>query len=306
MQRNLILAVAALVLLPLLAAACGGGSSDPKPTVVVGARATPEEQVLGEIYAQALRRAGFKVPAVVRLANEPESAPRVLRAGGISAYPDHLSTASGLAWAGESESVPADVDEAFEAAKSRLEGEEMTALPPAPFSSTNLLVAHKATAKKLGLGNISDIASAGQEQIVIAGITGCHESINCMEGLEKLYHLTTIGLVSGLGSYDEVFEQLEDGFAELAFIPSTDGRLYARRQKYTVLEDDKHLFPAGNGIFVTTPQLLDEAGSDFEDTIVSAQEGLTTEVMQRLDAEVELEGKQPKAVATRYLAQSGS
>ena len=40
-----------------------------------------------------------------------------------------------------------------------------------------------------------------------------------------------------------------------------------------ILEDDKEVFPAGNVIFVTTQKVADEAGPDYEKTIVQVQKG---------------------------------
>lgn len=56
---------------------------------------------------------------------------------------------------------------------------------------------------------------------------------------------------------------------------------------------------------MTRPKLVEEAGPDFEATIVAAQKGLTLPVMQRLDAEVELEEKAPAKVAAGYLQRAG-
>ena len=72
-----------------------------------------------------------------------------------------------------------------------------------------------------------------------------------------------------------------------------------------ILEDDKHVFPAGNIIFVTKKSTAEEAGPDYEKTILEVQKGLTLEVMQELDARVELEKETPKAAAKAYLESAG-
>ena len=82
---------------------------------------------------------------------------------------------------------------------------------------------------------------------------------------------------------------LEKGQADLSILFTTDPQLAAESDKYVILEDDKKVFPAGNVIFVTTKKVAEEAGPDYEKTILKVQEGLTLEVMQELDARVELE-----------------
>ena len=98
---------------------------------------------------------------------------------------------------------------------------------------------------------------------------------------------------------------LEKGQADLSILFTTDPQLSAEADKFVILEDDKHVFPAGNVIFVTTPKVVEAAGPDYEKTILQVQEGLTLEVMQELDARVELEKETPKAAAASYLESAG-
>lgn len=296
------LAVVALALvLSAGLAACGGSGG---PTLTIGAPATAEETVLGQIYAQALQRAGFAV-ANVKLGTEAESA-AALRKGRVSAYPGHLSTPTSLAWSGKPDPVPANPEEAYRKALTQLEKEGMTAFRPAPFSFTNLVSALRSTARSRGLKKVSDLEGQSEE-LTISGAFGCHEAINCVEGLESLYHLRFAGFIDALSgsSSTELFEALGTGYPDLMMLPSTDGRLFAEKGKITTLEDDRRLFPAGNAIFVTTQKLAKEAGPGLEEAVVAAQKGLTLRVMQELDAEVELEKQSPAKVAAEYLDREG-
>jgi glycine betaine/choline ABC-type transport system substrate-binding protein len=65
------------------------------------------------------------------------------------------------------------------------------------------------------------------------------------------------------------------------------------------------VFPAGNPVFVASQATVDEAGPDFQETIEAVQEGLTLEVMQELNARVDVDKETPEAVATQYLQESG-
>ena len=62
-----------------------------------------------------------------------------------------------------------------------------------------------------------------------------------------------------------------------------------------ILNDDKHVFPAGNVIFVTDPATVKKAGPDYEKTITLVQKGLTIPVMQELDARVDIDKQTPGA-----------
>ena len=98
---------------------------------------------------------------------------------------------------------------------------------------------------------------------------------------------------------------LDDGQADLSIVFTTDPQLSAQAEDYVILEDDQGVFPAGNPIFVASQSVVDEAGPDFQSTIETVQEGLTLEVMQELNARVDLDREEPAAVATAYLTDSG-
>jgi osmoprotectant transport system substrate-binding protein len=294
-------AAAALALaLGLAFAGCGGSGHD--PTLMIGARDTAEEEILGQIYAQALRAAGFKVEPNVKLSDAAEAAAEALERNSAFGYVEHLSTPSTESI--ELEEVPANPQKAYEEAKTRLEKKGLTAFPPTPFSFTNLVGALKKTAAEHDLKTVSDLKGSS-EDLTIAGVAGCHERINCVEGLERLYRLRFSGFIYKFGTPTEPFRALETKFADLAMLPSTDGRLATEKGRFATLEEDRHLFPAGNAIFVTTQKAVEEAGPGYEEAIVAAQKGLTLPVMQELDARVELEKKHPAEVAAGYLESAG-
>ena len=156
----------------------------------------------------------------------------------------------------------------------------------------------KTTAEKYGLKTISDLEGVS-EKLSLYGSPECRERIDCLAGLEKLYglkfksfHPVDIGLR---------YTVLEKGQADLSILFTTDPQLSAEKDKFVILEDDKHVFPAGNVIFVTKKSTAEEAGPDYEKTIVEVQKGLTLPVMQELDARVELEKETAKEAASPYL-----
>jgi glycine betaine/choline ABC-type transport system substrate-binding protein len=85
---------------------------------------------------------------------------------------------------------------------------------------------------------------------------------------------------------------------------TTDAQLGAS-DKYTILEDDQGVLPAGNVVFLTKQSTIDEAGPDYAETIELVQDGLTVEVMQELDARVDIDKEQPADVAAAYLQEAG-
>ena len=92
--------------------------------------------------------------------------------------------------------------------------------------------------------------------------------------------------------------------SDASILFNTDGRLATEKGKFVILEDDKNIFPASNFVWVTSPEVVEEAGPDYEKTIVEAQKGLTLTTMRKLNAEME-RGKAPAEVAAGYLESIG-
>jgi osmoprotectant transport system substrate-binding protein len=284
----------------------GGGAivSNPdngKVSLTIGSKNFPEQEILGEIYAQALAAAGYKTKTDLNLGSETVAL-KTLKAGQISGYPEYASTALTSFFGLEPEEVPADATEAWEKANAEFEKEELTAYPPTPFASANAVGTLKKTAEKYGLKTVSDLEGVSEE-LTLYGSPECRQRIDCLAGLEELYGLkfksfkpVDIGLR---------YTVLEKGQADLSILFTTDPQLSAESDKFVILEDDKKVFPAGNVIFVTKKSVADKAGPDYEKTIVQVQEGLTLPVMQELDARVELEKQTPKEAAAAYLKSAG-
>src|SRR3954462_11170118 len=63
-----------------------------KISLTIGSKNFPEQEILGEIYAQALRAAGYKVKTDLNLGSETV-AHQAVKNGTISGYPEYASTA---------------------------------------------------------------------------------------------------------------------------------------------------------------------------------------------------------------------
>ena len=148
---------------------------------------------------------------------------------------------------------------------------------------------------------ISDLQGKSQD-LTLYGSPECRQRIDCLLGLEKYYHLDFAKFVPvdiGLR-----YTVLDKGDADLSILFTSDGQL-ANSNKYTLLEDDKQVLPAGNVLFVASKDAVEEAGPDFGETIEKVQEHLTLPVMQELNARVTLDKEEPAKAAEEYLKQFG-
>jgi glycine betaine/choline ABC-type transport system substrate-binding protein len=283
------------------AGAIVSNSDNGKVSLTIGSKNFPEQEILGEIYAQALKAAGYKVKSDLNFG--PEIVARqAVKSGAISGYPEYASTALTSFFGVEPEEVPAGATPAYEKAKAEFEKEGLTAFAPTPFASANAVGTTKKFAEEEELETVSDLEGKSKS-MSLYGSPECRQRIDCKAGLEKYYglkfkafHSVDIGLR---------YTVLEKGQADLSILFTTDPQLAAEKDKFVILEDDKEVFPAGNVIFVSKKSTVEKAGPDYEKTIVAVQKGLTLEVMQELDARVELEKQTPKEAAAAYLKSAG-
>jgi glycine betaine/choline ABC-type transport system substrate-binding protein len=264
----------------------------------VGSKNFAEQYILGEIYAQSLEAAGFKVRKQLDLGSE-QVAFKALKSGRIDAYPEYTGTALTNFYRVKTDDIPRDKDEAFSQLESELEGDNITAMPQTPFQNTFVITSTKKTAEELGNPKtISELAEKAGTSKSISGFPECRQRTDCHLGLKQKYSWNP-KFVSSEGK----FEDLDQGQADFTFGFGTDGELAL--DKYATYEDDKQLFPPYYITFMVRQQGVDKLGESGRQVIESVQKPLTEEVMQELNSRVTLDKQEPEKVARDYLREEG-
>jgi osmoprotectant transport system substrate-binding protein len=267
--------------------------------VTIGSKNFTEQKVLGEIYAQALTAAGYDVSTQLNLGDE-KTALKALEGGDISAYPEYTGTALLSFFGFTADKLPSDEGEAFDEAKAGFEKKNLTALPPTPFVSSNEVAVTKETADKLKLKTISDLEGKSQD-LTLYGSPECRQRLDCKLGLEQVYGLKFKKFVPvDIALRHEV---LKKGQADVSIVFTTDPQI--KREGFVLLDDDKGMFPPYNSTLVVRNDVIEKAGPDFAKTVEMVNKGLTDEVMQELNARVDLDKSTPEDVASQYLQESG-
>ncbi len=320
MRRNVahaLIALLAAVACALLVAACGddnndtsGGGSSGKliqsnsanadVTVKVGSKNFTEEFILGEIDAQALEAAGYKVKRDLNLGSE-QIAFKALKNGNIDGYPEYTSTALTSFFGVKATDIPSDAKQAVDDAQSKFAAEGLVAFAPTPFTSANAVGMLKKRADQLGVEKVSDLNGKSQN-LTLYGSPECRQRPDCLVGLEQDYGLKFKKFVPvdiGLR-----YEVLDKGQADVSIIFTTDAQLSTRKDVVTLV-DDKKVFPPGNVTFVARKATVDKAGPDMQKTIELVQQGLTEKVMRELNARVDVDRETPRQAAREYLRESG-
>jgi osmoprotectant transport system substrate-binding protein len=271
-----------------------------KVSLTIGSKNFSEQEILGEIYAQALKAAGYTVKSDLNLGSETV-AHQAVKSGTISGYPESASTALTSFFGVKPEDVTTSFTRAAEQANEEFEKEGLVAYGPTPFARTDAVGTTAKFAKENGLKTVFDLKGQSKD-MALYGPPGCRQRIDCLAKLEKLYGLK-------FKSFHPVdprlrYTVLENGQADLSILSTTDPQLFAEKDEFVILKDEGVL-PASNIIFVSKKSTAERAGPDYEGTILDVQQGLTLEVMRGLNVRVELEKETPQEAAAAYLELSG-
>jgi osmoprotectant transport system substrate-binding protein len=267
--------------------------------LVIGSKNFTEQKVLGEIYAQALAAAGYDVTTELNLGDE-NTALKALEGGDISAYPEYTGTALLSFFGYTADKIPKDGLIAYAKAKEGFAKKDLTAEPITPYVSSNEVAVTKETAAKYGLKKISDLSKVASK-LTLYGSPECRQRLDCLLGLEKVYGLKFKKFVPvDIALRHEV---LSKGQADVSIVFTTDPQI--KREGEVLLEDDKGMFPPYNSTLVIRNDVLQKAGPDLTKVVEQVNKGLTDEVMQELNARVDLDKKTPDVVAGEYLKESG-
>jgi osmoprotectant transport system substrate-binding protein len=280
-------------------AAITSNSANAKTTITVGSKNFTEQKVLGEVYAQAFKAAGYTVKTALNLGDE-KTALAAVKSGQISGYPEYTGTALLSFLNVPAAKLPNDDGAAYDQVKAGLAKEGIEAFSPTPFTSSNEVGLLRSEADKLGVTKISDLKSKASK-LTLYGSPECRTRRDCLLGLEQVYGLkfkkfTPVNI-------DQRHEVLTSHQADLSIVFTTDPQI--KRNDEVLLEDDKGMFPPQNSSLVVRKEVADRAGPDLQKTVdlISAQ--LTDDTMQELNARVDLDHEEPAAVAKDYLRDKG-
>ena len=123
-------------------------------SLTIGSKNFTEQYILGELYAQTLRKAGFRVVLKSDIGSS-EIIDKALTAGSLDMYPEYTGVL--LSEIAGDRRRPSTARQAYERAKAFEEKRGFTLLEPTPFSDSNALAVLPAYAKKQGLKSMADL-----------------------------------------------------------------------------------------------------------------------------------------------------
>jgi osmoprotectant transport system substrate-binding protein len=295
---------AAFLALSILLSACASPASStqaPIPqtsaTIRVGSKDFTEEFILGEMYAQVLENAGFKVERKINLGGTPV-VQQALVSNQLDLYPEYTGTGLLTVLKLPTNSDPQAV---YNTVKTEYQKQfNLVWLDQSPMNDTQALAMTQEGATKFGIKTFSDMV-AKASQLVMVGPPEFQEREDGLPGLKKAYGDFT------LKQYKAVdpglrYQALTSGQADVVVAFSTDGEITAN--KLVLLQDDKHLYPPYHVAPVVRKEILD-ANPKIAEVLNALSPKITDDVMSQLNFEVSGNKKEPKDVAHAFLVQQG-
>ncbi len=294
----------------LLLAGCGtGGStgsagkgSGDKGSVTIAAFNFNESAILANMYAEVLKKAGYKV--TVKSLTTREVVEPALEKGDVDVVPEYLSTLTEFLNGKKNGPTAAplassDVDKTVSALKSLLETKGVKVLTPSPATDQNAFAVTQKFAADNNLTKLSDLASY-KGKLVIGGPSECPKRPFCELGLKRTYGIKFTGFSSLDAGGPLTKTAIKNGKVQIGLVFSSDGGIDALGLK--VLEDDKGLQNADNIVPVVRSA---KAKADLTAALDKVSAALTTEELVALNKKADIDRQNPKQVAVDFLKSKG-
>ena len=295
-RRAVKAAFAVALAIPIVLGGTANAQTTATPTITVGTKNFTEAFVLGQLYKQALEAKGFKVAYKENIGSS-ELIDTALTSGKINFYPEYTGV---LALNIAHVKTPLKTAAAtYVAAKAFEEKRGYTMLRQTPFFDADSFTVLTKTAKKYGLKTISDLKKV--PNLSYGGYPECDKRITCLLGLKQIYGLKDIKFVQ-LGTIP-VTKLIDSGKVTGGDIFTTEPAFATG--KYVALADTKHIFGFQNVAPVVSKKVVAAYGAKFTSTVNAVSAKLTNAAMIAMNKAVDVDKKQPAAVAAAFLKANG-
>ncbi|MDQ1245642.1 MAG: transporter substrate-binding protein [Actinomycetota bacterium] len=263
-----------------------------------------ETTLLANMYQQVLEAKGVK--ASIKELTTREVIVPALESGEIQATPEYLGSFTEFLnkqvnGTDAPQLATGDADATYAAAKPLAAGQNISLLTPSPAQDQNAFAVTAEFAKANNLTTLSDLATWSQSNAVnLGGPPECPQRPFCQPGLEQTYGMKIASFTPLDAGGPLTVQALTQGKINLGLVFSSSGSITSNN--LVVLTDDKQLQTAEN----VTPAVSTPAASDtVVEALNSVSAALTTEELQSMNQQIEVDRKNPKTVATEFLKSKG-
>ncbi|MER5528855.1 ABC transporter substrate-binding protein [Streptomyces sp. NPDC002677] len=272
--------------------AAGGGSS--KGGITIGTANFTENQVLGYLYAAALKAAGVQVKVRPNLGTREIVIP-ALKAGDIDLLPEYQGALLNYLAPKDTSADPGTMQNALAIALPS----GLQVLPYGQAADSDCFVVTRATAQKYGLSSLADLAKQNGRLVIGAAPEVKKRRVGAI-GLQDVYGVQFKEFKSLDSDGPLVKGALKKGDVDVANLFTTDTDIAAN--DWVVLDDPKNLIPSQHIV----PLIADrKADSTVRKALARLGNLLTTEQLTELNSQVDNDKKDPEDVADAYAKQHG-
>ena len=268
-----------------------------RPQFTIGDKNFTEQFVLGELYRQALEAQGYSV-VLNRNIGPTEVTIPALESGRLDMYPEYIGTWNSQI-AGDKRPFRTLLS-AYRAGQQYALAHNLELLNPTPFSDTPAIAVTRPYAVANDLSSLIDLRRVATVLTVGAPPQVQHNAAG-LPAVEQAYGFYPAAFKSlDVGGQ---YQALDHGTVQAAAVTTTDGQLAG--DGYMLLRDTRRVFGWGDVVPVVSAKTLAAEGPEFRATIDRVSALLTTAVMRRLNAAVDVSGQDPAVVAKQFLQEHG-
>ncbi|MFC4138378.1 MULTISPECIES: ABC transporter substrate-binding protein [unclassified Microbacterium] len=288
--------IAALAAVAL--AGCGGNpldepSKEPAAggdkTIVIGSQAYYSNEIIAEVYAQALEDAGFTVDRKFNIGQRDAYMPEV-ESGAIDLFPEYTGN---LLEYFDKDTKATGPDEVYEALEDALP-DQLDALDYAQATDQDTYTVTQATADKYGLKSIADLSKA-DKKLTIGAAPEFEQRPYGPAAAKTVYGVDLAFSATG----PTTLESLLAGTIDVADIYSADPAF--QTEKLVALEDPDNMILSSNVVPIVAEDFPDKA----EDVIDAVSAKLTVDALVGMNVRSTVDKKEPTAIAKAWLADQG-
>ena len=275
-------------------------------TVAVGSKNFTENVLLGKIVIILLQSAGATVTDLTNIPGSA-SARQAMLDGEIDAMWEYTGT-GWITYLGHEKPIP-DEQEQYTAVRDEdLKENDLVWLPPAPMNNTYGFAITDKTYQKYKITKLSEL-----KKVPVKDRTFCVESelINRPDGMKGMLETYDVPLNNPQGvprrnlktfQTGAIYDATAKGSCTFGEVFTTDGRIVALDLR--VLEDDRNFFPKYNVSLVMNEE-ISKKHPEIAELAEPVSKKLTDKVLLELNAEVDVNGREPADVAYEWLKDEG-
>ena len=308
-RRTTAAGVAAVACLAVSVAACSSSGSStasssssanplaPKATgaVVVGSANFPEDELLAQIYVDALQGKGVKVTPKFNIGAREVYYPEIEK-GAITIIPEYNGAL--LTTSVDPSSTAASTEEVNAALKAKLPS-SLEILNSSSAEDKDSITVTQATAAKYHLASISDLSPVAKD-FVIGGPPEFPTRADGIPGLKKVYGLTFKSFSPLDESGPITIAALQSGKVQAADLFTTSPQIVT--DHFVSLADPKNLFAAQN---ITPLVYKSGVNSTIVSTLNAVSAALTTNALVQMNKALTVDHASYTQVASGFLSQEG-